>query len=1163
MIKKLTIGLSVLLAFNIVITPLSAFAVETVQEQNSGQDLPMDVLIEQQQDGFIKDNQSSFNQGESSEQQDNMNIPITVDKKQPREDEQYGEKEGKLKTEEKLHLDLMNNYTGFQVNDNGDGTASITGYNGTDTELVIPSQINGLEVVEIADAALKGKGFSSVTIEGNIKRVGKEAFYNTNLNSITFHGNIDFIDESGFGKSEVGSFTVEGSVGTFGEESFLESKIGPIKIKGNIDSNLMSSFFKTEIGDIEVGGNWGTIGNNSFAESNIGNLIIRGNVTKIDDYSFRQSVLKSFTVDGDLNVIESYSFMSSTLENILIKGSLDSIGDNVFLFATAETFTVYGTVNLIDQNALQQSSIKAIEFKDKVNTVDNAAFMMGVFNNITFHSDIDVIKESSFLRTKVDYLEIKGNVNVFEPGSFLEAEIPILHVNGNVKEIKNDVFLRIISDQILFGGNVGYVGNNTFSAGSWGELGHIGELIFKGDIINVDEYGFLSTHILNKLVVEGDIGTIGESAFTAVDIPLMHVFGDIGSIAEQSFVGNIGEQKIGSKEIIVEGKIGSVGLNSFVMFKADKFIVKGGIENIGNRSFQYSDIKELDIFTNNKNIEELAFYKAKFYKEIEVPNTNIDVGMGAFMESEAPGYKIDSVYTTSKEHLFELAIGLKEFDITDTITKIENYAFKDTGIKKVKTSKNLESVGEEAFLNHNLSCVTLYSKLNSIGKDAFKSDKVAPEDFTIWGDKGSVAESYALANGHQFKVNEIFTNKCNPAEWAIEVEYVDEQGNLLDSKTINKPAKGNHTENAKLIPGYTIKNDKTVTVEVSHKNPNHTIIFTYSKNPSTKPLPQPVLGTVTVMYVDENKNVLESKTVSELPLGKHTEYAKEISGYEVTVSKLQTVEITTDTTHFTIIFTYKRIDTSIQSISEPTPAMTLIETQEHSKTSNEDKVSQEGKRVIRDEGNGLFTTVPHYLGSDVKLKITTKYNYGLLITDRISVPFNDIKGLYSYQEVEDLYNYLIVNGTTTSTYSPNKDLKRGEFSAMIARALELRPNGKHYQFSDVDVYKKEVQALYEAKIITGYTDGTFGEGIALTRQEAAAMIVRMLEHMGVDTTSTKEMALADMNQVSSYAKEAVQYLAEHDVLISGQDTYFKPLNNLTRAQMAKVLMRSLRISDWY
>lgn len=108
-----------------------------------------------------------------------------------------------------------------------------------------------------------------------------------------------------------------------------------------------------------------------------------------------------------------------------------------------------------------------------------------------------------------------------------------------------------------------------------------------------------------------------------------------------------------------------------------------------------------------------------------------------------------------------------------------------------------------------------------------------------------------------------------------------------------------------------------------------------------------------------------------------------------------------------------------------------------------------------------------------------------------------------------------------------------------------------------------VQALYEVGIVTGFSDGTFGEGKTLSRQQAAAMIVRMLDHMDVETKATKIVELADMDAISDYAKEAVQFLAAQDVLISGYKTFFNPFNNLIRAQMAKVLMLSLKLSDWY
>lgn len=226
--------------------------------------------------------------------------------------------------------------------------------------------------------------------------------------------------------------------------------------------------------------------------------------------------------------------------------------------------------------------------------------------------------------------------------------------------------------------------------------------------------------------------------------------------------------------------------------------------------------------------------------------------------------------------------------------------------------------------------------------------------------------------------------------------------------------------------------------------------------------------------------------------------------------------------------------------------------------------SYHNKRVLRDEGNGVYTAVPHSV-EDNKLIIKTKYPHDLIITDCVVPNFKDVTNVFSRNEIEDLYNYKIVNGTTATTYSPNNDITRGQFSVMIARALELKPSSETNQFQDVSGkwYADQVQALYETGIITGFTDGTFGGEKKITRQQAAAMIARMLEYMNVDTTPKENVALADMDRISDYSKDAVQYLASHDVFNSGEDTKFNPQNNLTRAQMAKVLMRSLRLSDWY
>ena len=217
--------------------------------------------------------------------------------------------------------------------------------------------------------------------------------------------------------------------------------------------------------------------------------------------------------------------------------------------------------------------------------------------------------------------------------------------------------------------------------------------------------------------------------------------------------------------------------------------------------------------------------------------------------------------------------------------------------------------------------------------------------------------------------------------------------------------------------------------------------------------------------------------------------------------------------------------------------------------------------------DGQVATVSHYIDGDT-LKITSNNLKDVVITSRTVAPFDDVAETdWYYQDVQDIFNYGITQGTTSTTYSPLANITRAQFATMIARALELTHTDIDGQYTLSDLtgkwYANEVQMLVDLGIITGYEDGTFGGENKLTRQQAVAMVARMLEHMGVDTTPTGDVAFSDMDHISDYAKEAVQYLASQDVLISGENTKFNPYNNLTRAQMAKILMRSLRLSDSY
>lgn len=87
----------------------------------------------------------------------------------------------------------------FVINAIDSSTAEITGYTGTDKQVVIPEQINGLVIIKIGKAAFSHKGIESVIIPETIETIDGFAFSDCKqLKSIKFTGNESEIDNTAF-----------------------------------------------------------------------------------------------------------------------------------------------------------------------------------------------------------------------------------------------------------------------------------------------------------------------------------------------------------------------------------------------------------------------------------------------------------------------------------------------------------------------------------------------------------------------------------------------------------------------------------------------------------------------------------------------------------------------------------------------------------------------------------------------------------------------------------------------------------------------------------------------------------------------------------------------------------------------------------------------------
>ena len=189
--------------------------------------------------------------------------------------------------------------------------------------------------------------------------------------------------------------------------------------------------------------------------------------------------------------------------------------------------------------------------------------------------------------------------------------------------------------------------------------------------------------------------------------------------------------------------------------------------------------------------------------------------------------------------------------------------------------------------------------------------------------------------------------------------------------------------------------------------------------------------------------------------------------------------------------------------------------------------------------------------------------YTVIQTDAAS--FKDLAAHWSKKEVETLAGKLVVNGTGDNMFSPNRNITRAEFAALIVRALGLDAAGTTSSFKDVAAgkwYTAAVATAAKAGIITGYVDGTFKPNANVSRSEMSAMISRALKYAGKDVTLSATQVSAALAKFSDagtlgWAKSDVA-VAVSEGLIKGQSAKkLAGMSLATRAEASTIVYRFL------
>jgi len=199
-----------------------------------------------------------------------------------------------------------------------------------------------------------------------------------------------------------------------------------------------------------------------------------------------------------------------------------------------------------------------------------------------------------------------------------------------------------------------------------------------------------------------------------------------------------------------------------------------------------------------------------------------------------------------------------------------------------------------------------------------------------------------------------------------------------------------------------------------------------------------------------------------------------------------------------------------------------------------------------------------------------QYRGGKLFSSAATVQtFSDVPSTYwAYSQIEAAYKAGIIQGYQDGTFKPEGIVTRDQGAVFVARALaggdsKVPTSTQSYHCRDVlptNWAYKYVQYLFEKGVITECNDYSkgyiLGASLPLTREVMSEWLAGAL--VGGASKVPAGPATATFKDVPTtyWAYKYIQYLSGKNIVSGYSDGTFRPLENVTRAQMAVFIVRA-------
>ena len=359
-------------------------------------------------------------------------------------------------------------------------------------KLIIPQRISNYRVTEIGANAFSGSSLKEVVLPSTLKKIGSEAFRNTQLTSITLPEGLTEIGSYAFSDSSLKEVVLPSTLTKIGYNAFLDTKITELYIPDsvtNLDpssfgfsgnySNVLPPLTKVSLPsrlqstgspfsgqeslkEVVFRGNWKTIPSGLFSGIGIEKLVIPEGVTEIGSNAFLGSSLKEVVLPSTLKKIDSGAFRQTQLTSITLPEGVTEIGSNAFSGSSLKEVVLPSTLTQISSSAFSSSSLKEVVLPSTLTKIGNSAFSGTHLTKLTIPEGVTEIGDSAFSSSSLKEVVLPSTLTKIGNSAFSWTELTNMLVPSSVREIGSYAFANTPLEVINLPNGLQIIGYKAF-----------------------------------------------------------------------------------------------------------------------------------------------------------------------------------------------------------------------------------------------------------------------------------------------------------------------------------------------------------------------------------------------------------------------------------------------------------------------------------------------------------------------------------------------------------------------------------------------------------------------------------------------------------------------------------------------------------------------------